>query len=425
LGVSINEFSADATLGGDFARDAAVPTQLAVKTYVDGQVGAGITRTAPTIGVSQLTSSGTTATVTSFVANNVYVGDTIVVSGATQANYNGTFTVTAVNAAAKTFAYTMSGNAVSPATGTITIERKQKIATDLDIVGTLKVRPTWNTGSSTEALTINATNTQSGAGTTLINAQVGGASKFSVDKDGNASFAGNITVAGTTTTVNSTDLSIADKTIIIGSGATDSNAANDAGLQLGTSNLSFKYEHSTTAPKWNLPNAGLNIGGALQISGTNVITDTTLGSGIVNSSLTSVGNLTTLTVVGLSTIESVSEEVEIRTGSVTGTQTYNFAERAIFYHTSVGADLTAALTNVPTTQNKVHTIAIAIVQGDTAYKFASSFGVNGTSITVKWSGGTQPSGNANRTDVWNFTVINTSATATPTWVVLGSRADFA
>jgi len=206
LGVSINEFSSDTTLGGDFSRDSAVPTQLAVKTYVDGQVGAGILRTSPTIGVSQLTSSGTTATVTSFVANNVYVGDTIVVSGANQANYNGTFTVTAVNTNAKTFAYTMLGNAVSPATGTIEVERKQRMTSDLDVAGQLKVRPTWNTASSTQALTINATNTQSGAGTTLIDAQVGGSSKFSVDKDGNAQFAGNITVAGTTTTVNSTNL---------------------------------------------------------------------------------------------------------------------------------------------------------------------------------------------------------------------------
>jgi len=422
LGVSINEFSADATLGGDFARDAAVSTQLAVKTYVDGQVGAGIIRTAPTIGVSQITSSGTTATVTSYVANNVYQGDQIVVSGANQANYNGTFTVTAVNAAAKTFAYTMSGNAISPATGTITVERKQKIATDLDVAGTLKVRPTWNTASSTEALTINATNTQSGAGTTLIDAQVGNVSKFKVDKDGNATFAGNITVSGTTTTVNSTNLSILDKEIIIGNGATNAEEANGAGLQVGTSDLSFKYDNAST--RWNLPNAGLNVGGAIKINGTNVITDTTLGSGIVNSSLTSLGALTGLNVNGVSKLYSVTENLEIRSASQSGTQTYDFAQRAIYYHPSIGGAITVALSNVPTDASKVHTVTMVVVQGSTAYNFATSFGVNGFSANCLWADGTQPTGDASKTNVWTFTIINTSSTTTPTWVVIGSKRTF-
>jgi len=422
LGVSINEFSADATLGGDFSRDAAVPTQLAVKTYVDGQVGAGIVRSSPTIGVSLLTSSGTTATVTSFVANNVYLGDQIVVSGANQANYNGTFTVTAVNATAKTFAYTMTGTAVSPATGTITVERKQKVATDLDIVGTLKVRPTWDTASSTEALTINATNTQSGAGTTLINAQVGGASKFSVDKDGNASFAGNITVAGTTTTVNSTDLSIADKTIIIGSGATDSDTANDAGLQLGTSNLSFKYDHANT--RWNLPNAGLNVGGSIKINGTDVVTATTLGSGVVNSSLTSIGTLTALNVDGRSSIKAVGEAVVVQPTGQTGTQTYDSNNGSVFWIPAPAGDINVVLSNVPVDAGKAHAFAFVIAQGATARKIGNSFGVNATAVSVTWTNGSQPNGSANKTEVFNFTVINKSTTTTPDWVVIGSATAF-
>jgi len=436
LGVSINEFSADATLGGDFSRDAAVPTQLAVKTYVDGQVGAGIVRSSPTIGVSLLTSSGTTATVTSFVANNVYLGDQIVVSGANQANYNGTFTVTAVNATAKTFAYTMTGTAVSPATGTITVERKQKVATDLDIVGTLKVRPTWDTASSTEALTINATNTQSGAGTTLINAQVGGASKFSVDKDGNASFAGNITVAGTTTTVNSTDLSIADKTIIIGSGATNSDTANDAGLQLGTSNLSFKYDHANT--RWNLPNAGLNVGGtsgvniptgaSYQINGASVLSATTLASTVTSASgLTSIGTLAGLDVTGISKQASFTEALEIRGPGQSGNQNYNFATRAIYYHPSgsMSGDITPNIQNIPTTttvdDNKVIVVAILVSQGGTAYKMSTTFGVNGSSFTVKWQGGNQPTGTANKLEVWTYTIIRSGSSFVD---VIGSKQSF-
>jgi hypothetical protein len=422
LGVSINEFSSDVTLGADFSRDTAVPTQLAVKTYVDNTSGGGIARTAPMVGVSTLTSVGTVATVTSFLANNVYTGDTIVVSGAAQANYNGTFTVTAIDLVSKTFTYTMPGTAVSPATGTIAIERKQKVASDLNVTGITSVTPTWDTASSTEAFVIDATNTNSGAGTNLIKASVGGVDKFAVDKDGNVTAAGNLTVSGTTTTVNSTDLSISDKTIIIGSGATTGATADGAGLQLGTASLSFKYNDSQT--RWDLQNAGLNIGGVLEISGTTVLSSNTLGSGIVNSSLTSIGTLSALNVTGKSAIQSVTEAILVRAAGESGNKDYDFDNSAIHWHPSVSGNIIANIINVPTTALKSHTVVIVFVQDGSARNISSTFGVNGSSITVKWSGGTQPAGEANKNEAFTFTIINTSTTATPSWTVLGSATAF-
>lgn len=422
LGVSINEFSSDSLLGADFSRDSAVPTQLAVKTYVDNQTGSGISRLAPNLSVATATSIGTTATLTTFATHNIYQGDIVVISGAAQTNYNGTFTVTAINVGSKTITYTMSGSALSPATGTINIERKQKIVSDLNIVGQLNIRPTWDTSSSTEALLINATNTQSGAGTTLIDAKVGGTSKFIVDKDGNVTAGGSLTVAGTTTTINSTDLSITDKTIVVASGATNASTANDSGLQLGSSNLSFKFDNANS--KWNLPNAGLNIGGTLEISGTSVLSSTTLGSGILNSSLTSIGTLSALNVTGNSKIASVTEKTEIRAASQSGTQTYSYNDAAIFYHPSVGGNITVALTNIPTDAAKSHSIAIVLNQGGTAYNISNAIGVNGASITCRWSDASQPTGTASRSDIWNFTIINTSTTATPSYTVIGSKSTF-
>ena len=428
LGVAINEFSGDTTLGGDFSRDGAVPTQLAVKTYVDNQVGSGILRTSPTIGVSSLTSSGTTATVTSFTTNNVYVGDQVTVSGADQSNYNGTFTVTTVDTVAKSFSYTMLGTAASPATGAISVERKQRMISDLDVQGQLKVRPTWNTASSTEALTINATNTQSGAGTSLIKAQVGGVDKFIVDKDGNITAAGSLTVDGTLTTINSTNLSIEDAEIILANGGGNSTEVNGAGLKLGSTNISFTYSHSGT--KFVAANAGLEINGALQMGTATAIgidgsnNPISLGSTILSSSLTSVGTLGSLNVGGASKIQSVTEKLEIRGASQSGTQTYNFAQSAIFYHPSVSGNITVALTNVPEDASKVHTVTMVVVQGGTPYNFASSFGVNGSSITCKWADATQPTGDASQTNVWTFTIINTSSTITPSWTVIGSKRTF-
>ena len=424
LGVAINEFSGDTTLGGDFSRDGAVPTQLAVKTYVDGQVGAGVLRTSPTIGVSSLSSSGTTATVTAFVAPNVYVGDEIVVAGADQANYNGRFTVIAIDNVAKSFAYTMTGTAASPATGAITCERKQRMTSDLDVAGQLKVRPTWNTASSTEALTINATNTQSGNGTTLIKAQVGGTDKFIVDKDGNITAAGNLTVAGTTTTINSTDLSIADKTVIVANGASSSSSANDAGLQIGSSNLSFKYNHGST--RWDLPNAGLNIGGALLIGGNTAIgvdgsnQPVSLASTITASSLTSIGTLSGLTVSGVSQFRSLVEQVSVLGSGASGNQSYDFANQAIYYHPSLNGDITASLSNVPTTDGQAYSISIVVDQGATPYKLSSSIGINGASKTIKWSNASQPTGDASRTNIWSLSILRTGGD----WVIYGSASNF-
>lgn len=428
LGVAINEFSSDVTLGGDFSRDGAVPTQLAVKTYVDAQVGSGILRSAPTIGVNTLTSSGTTATVTAFVAHNVYVGDQVTISGATQGNYNGTFTVIQVSQDGKSFTYTMQGTAASPATGTISVERKQRMTSDLDVIGQFKVRPTWNTASSTESLTITATNTQSGSGTNLIKAEVTGTNpgvKFSVDKDGNVTAAGNLTVAGTTTTINSTDLSISDKEIIIANGATNAATANGAGLQLGTSSLSFKYESSTN--RWNLPNAALNIGGALSIGGTEVLSSTTLGSGITSSSLTSLGILSQLNVSGGSRISSVVETLSVRSANQSGTQQYDYGASSVFYHPSVSGNITVDLRSVPTDAGRAVTVVMVVAQGATARTIgvgSNAFGINSASFTVKWASGVTPTANANQIDVFTFTLVNTSTTATPSWQVFGNLATF-
>lgn len=65
-----------------------------------------------------LTSSGTTATATTTQAHGRIVGDDVVISGATQTEYNGTYTIVTVPTPT-TFTYTFAGSATSPATGTI------------------------------------------------------------------------------------------------------------------------------------------------------------------------------------------------------------------------------------------------------------------------------------------------------------------
>lgn len=59
-----------------------------------------------------------------------------------------------------------------------------------------------------------------------------------------------------------------------------------------------------------------------------------------------------------------------------------------------------------------------IVTNSTAY-YQTALTIDGAAQTVKWSSGVAPSaGNANSTDVYQFTIIKTAAT--PTYTVLGS-----
>lgn len=74
--------------------------------------------------VSNLTSSGTTATATTAADHGLLTGDIVVISGASPAGYNGTYAVTATGAT--TFTYTLGSSLTSPATGTITFSETTK-----------------------------------------------------------------------------------------------------------------------------------------------------------------------------------------------------------------------------------------------------------------------------------------------------------
>lgn len=64
------------------------------------------------------------------------------------------------------------------------------------------------------------------------------------------------------------------------------------------------------------------------------------------------------------------------------------------------------------------TLSLLVTNGSTAYKH-SALTIDGSSQTVKWSGGTAPSaGNASSVDVYTFTIIKTAAT--PTYTVFGA-----
>ncbi len=117
------------------------------------------------------------------------------------------------------------------------------------------------------------------------------------DNTGTVRIKGDLFVDGTTTQINSTALEISDFIVGIATTATTDALADGAGIQIGPSGNTFLYDNTNEAFT-STENLNVASGHTYKIAGTDVLSATTLGSAVVNSSLTSVGTLSALTVSG-------------------------------------------------------------------------------------------------------------------------------
>jgi len=138
---------------------------------------------------------------------------------------------------------------------------------------------------NTTATTLNI----GGAATTL---SIGAATGTATINNANVVITGNLTVNGTTTTVNSTTLTVDDKNIELGSVASPTDVTADGGgiTLKGATDKTITWSSLgwTSSEDFNLVT-----GKVYEINGTSVLSATTLGSAVVNSSLTSVGTIAT------------------------------------------------------------------------------------------------------------------------------------
>ena len=119
------------------------------------------------------------------------------------------------------------------------------------------------------------------------------------DNTGVVRIKGDLFVDGTQTQINSTTIELADFVVGIATTATSDLLADGAGIEIGPDNT-FKYHYNggTNPSLKSSENLNVASGKAYQIDQTEVLNATTLGAGVTNSSLTSLGNLTSLTVDG-------------------------------------------------------------------------------------------------------------------------------
>ena len=180
---------------------------------------------------------------------------------------------------------------------------------------------TWNSAPTTfDAIKMNVTDTSSDAASLLMELQVGAASKFSVSKGGNLVAAGSLTVnaadlanLGLTGSIAEFNTALQSSTFgTFGTTQTDDavvRADGTAGLLQTTGVIIDDSDNITgvvaltatgtvTGPSGTWDAGGMDIAttDSYAIASTDVLTATTLGTAVVNSSLTNLGTLTTVTV---------------------------------------------------------------------------------------------------------------------------------
>ncbi len=280
-------------------------------------------------GTITATLSGNASTATALQTGRTIslTGDVTYTSGSFDGSGNVTGTATLANSGVTAGSYG-SGTAVP----IITVDAKGRVTavSTAVISGTLNIAG----GTGTDAVTL-GTDTLTFAGgtgvtTTVTNNQVSfaigqavgttsdvtfnnatltgylrGPSTFTIDPaahgddTGTVVIAGNLTVQGTTTTVNSTTVEVADLNITVAKNAANAAQADTAGLSVAGANATFYY--SSADNRWNL-NKDLNVGRVY---------------GNVTGALT--GNASTATALATGRTISLTGDVTYTSGSFDGT----------------------------------------------------------------------------------------------------------
>ena len=253
-------------------------THAATKLYVDTAVG-GVSTTftvAGDSGSSQIITTGT---------------DTLTISGGTGlssvASATDTITVNLDNTAVTGGSYGAAGSV-----GTFTVDAQGRLTaasnTTISITASQVSDRATNlvTGLTGTANQIAVSNSGVGAVTISLPADVTISNTLTVT--------GDLVVNGTTTTVNSTTITVDDKNIELGSTASPTDAGADGGgiTLKGATDKTFNWVDATDS--WtSSEHLNLLTGKTFKINGTEILNATTLGSGVTGSSLTSLGTIST------------------------------------------------------------------------------------------------------------------------------------
>lgn len=161
-------------------------------------------------------------------------------------------------------------------------------------------------------------------------------------------------------------------------------------------------------------------------------------NGVTTVAFTATGNvgvgITTPTsrlhVNGTMTLEEVLEKANITSTAMGANSTIDVLDCAVHYYTAnstanttlnIRGNSSVTLNSVMSV-NQTLTIAFLITNGATASRVAN-VQLDAVNTAIRWSGGAAPTGSANSTEAYSFTIIKTGAAAQ--YTILGSKTQFA
>ena len=246
---------------------------------------------------------------------------------------NGTNRKTTVDRIATAFA----GDGLTASGASLTVNADQSsiitavgTLTSLDVDGNATVDGATISLDATTSLNIDNSNTSNGItiGTATSGVPISiGHTTSEVTVNDNLTVTGDLTVNGTTTTISTTQITVEDDLITVSKGNDTVANANGSGIEIeatGATNLHWKYVHARTAWQSNVDIDLATTSESLKIAGTDVLTNNTLGSGVVTSSLTTVGALNSGSITsGFTSIDTgsgaISTSGTLTGGSIVGT----------------------------------------------------------------------------------------------------------
>jgi hypothetical protein len=135
------------------------------------------------------------------------------------------------------------------------------------------------------------------------------------------------------------------------------------------------------------------------------------------------------TIASTLSIQQTIEKTTVSATAATGTINYDLLTQAVLYYTSnasanwtlnVRGSAGATLDSIMAVGESM-SLAFMVTNGSTAY-YQTGFQIDGSAVTVKWSGTSAPStGNINSIDVYSLTITKT---ASATFVVLGTQTKY-
>jgi hypothetical protein len=206
----------------------------------------------------------------------------------------------------------LNGATISAVNGAITFQNS--LGGSFSVTGSASGQSTGTFGNLIANSGIVSSSTSTGALVVTGGAGVSGA----LNVGGDVTITGGLTVNGTTTNINTTNLVIEDKNIIIADVTTPTNVTADgAGITVkGSTDKTFNWV-SLTAAWTSSEDLNLLTGKQYEINGTSVLTATTLGSGVTASSLTSLGTIATL--VATNSLTTTGVVTNLSSGNIVAT----------------------------------------------------------------------------------------------------------